>query len=696
MTALGASIRPPLTERLWGWIQKEMAPFPGRSEAVARFLLCSALVVITSMTLQVPFLALSLIMVFFTAQENTVLTRLSGIVLIIGSTLALALSALLLKISINEPMVRLIGASLIAFCGMYFMRISKLGVIGFLVALTVFYSQSFADLYDNPEVIIRALLWVWVAVTYPIVVTIAVNLLLFPPHPLRLLNEEMLRQLQEARQQIEARLRQEDIPALPLESIENGIQQLHRHLAFAARAASGIAKEQARYLLRITAIDRLHTAAAHLSQLPAMPLSPTQDTQARFLLRALLAIEQALSEKAAVTLTEEQSPGQEQSSPVDLTFREMKHAVETFASADAMAASPGPVNKDGGLVPDAFSNPSYVKFAIKSVLSAMLCYLFYVGVQWPGIHTAMLTSFILALPSLGASSHKGLTRIAGCAIGSLISLLATVFVIPHLESLTGLLLLTLPVIAIGAWIAAGSARSNYIGVQLVFAYALALLGQFGPSTDLTEIRDRMIGILIGVLIFLLVSGGLWPEREGDDLRRSLSKLMHSIADLARAGNTAMDKARVQGWMLLSHNRALLGRAALEPGWQYAHDSVTPSLTIGLAQIQETLFAVNWLKTLSRPANPLTSPDLQTAREGFEQAAAQELDRLASALTSTAADTRPATKLTLALQQLEQACHTDSQGSPDQALAEAARRVCEKISHLHSHLLASQAGRMTTR
>ncbi|WP_455281469.1 hypothetical protein [Cupriavidus necator] len=154
------------------------------------------------------------------------------------------------------------------------------------------------------------------------------------------------------------------------------------------------------------------------------------------------------------------------------------------------------------------------------------------------------------------------------ALGSVVTLVATVFIIPHLDTITGLLALTLPLVAAGAWIAAGSPRTNYIGLQFVFAFGLSQLGHFGPSIDLTEIRDRMIGILVGVAVSIAVSAAVWPEREGDALKNMLGRLLRSVADLVRAGHNsrdaagrrdAVDKARLRGWSLLMQNREMQAR-----------------------------------------------------------------------------------------------------------------------------------------
>jgi uncharacterized membrane protein YccC len=148
------------------------------------------------------------------------------------------------------------------------------------------------------------------------------------------------------------------------------------------------------------------------------------------------------------------------------------------------------------------------------------------------------------------------------------ALLATVFIIPHLDSITGLLLLSLAVIAVGAWIAAGSPLTDYVGFQLVFCFALALLGKFGPSTDLTEIRDRAVGIVLGVIISLVVYGRIRPEREAGQVPSAVAQLLLALSRVAAAcgsaGNDEHEQAQVDAWSAIERLRQLQGRLAFEP------------------------------------------------------------------------------------------------------------------------------------
>jgi multidrug resistance protein MdtO len=620
--------------RLWSFVRNELVPFPGRANAVARFLVSTTLVIVCSMALQVPFLSLSLIAVFFTAQENTVLTWLTGIVLFIGVTLAILAAILHLKFTIDLPMLRVLGACAIMFCGMYFLRLSKLGPIGFLLALVVVYAQSLVDSYDNAEVLTRGLLWVWVAVAYPIALTVAVNFLFLPARPVDLLIAEYDRQLDDVGRQLDARLTGDPVPPLDIGRVERGVLVLHRHLSFATIGDAAYARDKGRHLIRVAAVDRLHGAAAHLAQLPARELSADERKQLLQLRAACASLKECLGTGAPFTGPPPAPDDIDPMSALGSILREMAHALRAVANGDTAPPTAVPAAPKGGFAPDAFSNPAYARFAFKTVLAAMIAYVFYTAVQWPGIHTAMLTCIIVALPGLGATTHKGIARLVGCALGSLVTLAATVFVVPHIETITGLLAMALPIIAVGAWIAAGSARSNYVGVQFMFAFALAQLGRFGPVIDLTEIRDRLVGILIGLGIAMFVFTVLWPEREGAALTAALARLLKSMEALSRATGTATDAARLQAWTLLSQNRELQARVAFEPTWPEPRDTAAPEMTTILAQAQETLFAQDSLQVLSAGAEGAIPAPAAHAVAEFQAATARQLASLAEQLSPT--------------------------------------------------------------
>ena len=226
------------------------------------------------------------------------------------------------------------------------------------------------------------------------------------------------------------------------------------------------------------------------------------------------------------------------------------------------------------LLPDAATNPAYVRFALKTVLATLICLGIYKSTQWEGIHTCMLTCIIMAQPSLGATAQKGLLRVSGCIIGSLVALLVSILIIPHLDDITWYILLCLAVLLPAAWVAVGSARSNYAGVQIAFAFTLALMTASGPSVNLTEIRDRLIGIMLGVAVSTIIHTLIWPEKEETSLRRTMADLLRAAAGMAEAEPDESPEARQarlretesRAWNLLAKCREIQARVALEPDW----------------------------------------------------------------------------------------------------------------------------------
>ncbi len=143
----------------------------------------------------------------------------------------------------------------------------------------------------------------------------------------------------------------------------------------------------------------------------------------------------------------------------------------------------------------------------------MTCYLFYTGVDWSGIHTAFITCCFIALESTGATLRKGWLRLCGSLIGGSLGFLSILYLVPRMETIASLVLLTAAVSALAGWIAAGGPRIAYAGLQMAFAFYLAIFQGFAPDTDLHVIRDRVAGIVLGICLMSLVFRYIWPEED---------------------------------------------------------------------------------------------------------------------------------------------------------------------------------------
>ena len=169
-------------------------------------------------------------------------------------------------------------------------------------------------------------------------------------------------------------------------------------------------------------------------------------------------------------------------------------------------------DKRGLFVSDAFTNPAHAQFALKVTLAGMFCYIVYMAIDWSGIHTALITCTFIALESTEATLYKGTLRIVGCVIGGALGLFTIVFLIPHMETIASLVVVVACASAMAAWVAAGSERISYAGLQIAFAFFYSVFQGYAPDTDLDNVRNRVVGILFGLIVTGLVFQYIWPER----------------------------------------------------------------------------------------------------------------------------------------------------------------------------------------
>ncbi len=367
----------PIDSDWLGWLKRELAPTSARKIRTAIIVAGAVLCVIISMALQVPQLATSAYMVFFISKESKLLTTITGVGGVIVLTIGIGATLLLYKFTYGHPELRIPGMAITLFLGMWLSRVLVIGPLGFLLGFVVAVSQSVGEEIPSPELLVRGLLWLWVALAYAIALTVVLNLLFLPDTP-----------------------------------------------------------------------------------------------------------------KAA--------------------------------------ARPKPKSL---FVPDAFTNPAHVHFALKVTFAAMFCYIVYEAIDWSGIHTALITCTFIALESTGATLHKGVLRIGGCVIGGALALFTIVFLMPHMETIASLVVVVACASAIAGWVASGSELISYGGLQIAFAFFYSVFQGYAPDTDLDNVRNRVIGILLGLIVTGLVFKYIWPERTIDRLQSALRLTLRQLAKL---------------------------------------------------------------------------------------------------------------------------------------------------------------------
>jgi multidrug resistance protein MdtO len=519
--------------------------FAVSSPRMARMLRMTAVVafvLVFSMAKRVPEASVSAYMIFFIAQRDAAMTVTAALGGVLGLTIALALTLVGLLVSVGEPAVRVPLMVAFAFGGMYVMRSTPAGVLGLLLGFIPFYALTFVDWVPSPEVLVRALLWLWVFLAYPMGVLVLVDLA-FGGRPAEIYRSGIAERLAAAAAYLE-----DDTP--------EARSQLDRYVRIGA-------EELAQYVPRSGPEPTAPIRATLLRQTELLgilarelPDEIRSDPDARQVLRR----SRAACESARDTLLDR---GRAIQTDVDFlaaarrrfdsmapAVREVLDPLVTCVQTVALSVrelAGAPIGESPLIYlpkprPPASAREG-LQFALKTTLAATTAYLIYTGLDWYGIHTATITCFFVAGASVGATIHKLTLRLTGAIIGAALGMLALIFVLPAFESIGGLTVFVAAVTLFAAWVATGSERIAYAGFQIAISFYLVVLQGYGPTSKLSAGSDRIIGIIVGNILMSVVFTSIWPVRTEPAQRRALSGAALALAAILRARDAhALDRA----------------------------------------------------------------------------------------------------------------------------------------------------------
>jgi multidrug resistance protein MdtO len=512
------------------WLRRELAPTPGRSVMTLRLVVTVAIVTIISMALQTPETGLSCFMVLFVTKENRVVTTVTAVLLILAATLGIGASLFLFRFTFDYPQLRIVAIALALFIGMYLSRVFEIGPLGFALGFVLSITQNMGELAPTPDLLVRALLWTWVALVFPIATTVVVNQLLLPSNPWAALTRGLKQRLDAAgsvlQRVIDDGLAGGKRNASLVEMATRGSAPLLAELKFAEMKEAHLKGRHNSLTATIVASEHVMNASALLEMRTPQPLSESDRLCAKALLAEIACLRTAVAEKNPVL------PLNDLPVPTLPELHELRFALALF-HRNLVEETPVPAapkkEKKSMFAADALTNLAHVRFAFKVTLAAMTCYFIYTGLDWPGIHTAFITSCFIALENTGASMRKGWLRLGGCALGGLLGFLAIMYLVPHMESIVSLVLLVSAVTALAGWVVAGSERISYGGLQFGFAFYFCAIQGFAPGTDFDTIRDRLVGIALGILVSTAVFHFIWPESAMSQLRAALARALRHLA-----------------------------------------------------------------------------------------------------------------------------------------------------------------------
>ena len=509
-----------------------LAPAPGRLEFAARMGVICMLTMLVTEIYQTPDPALTTYVVFFLVKPDRTssiilsLTMLAVITVVIG--ILIPLSAVL----INVSLFRVTAMALFSFMLLFASSSSKLQPVGNIVALIMVYALDLLTTVPDGETALRSLLYAWLFVGIPVGMSLVVNLVMAPA-PRNLAQRALAIRLGLAAATLReptARTRRSFKAVMAagtggiLEWLERaGVEKSSppQDLAALRQATDSIAT----VLLLTDLIDR--DPDRMLPQLQRECIART--------LGGMAAIFQAGGYPVEVKLENDAEEGALSPSAAAI-FGEFQEVLGTFAEPPSPPAKAAPKKKSGFFRPDAFTNPDHVYYALKGTLAAMFCYIVYTSLNWRGIHTCLITCYIVALGTAGETVEKLSLRLLGCILGASSGLAAIIWLIPYLNSIGALMIVVFLITFAAAWIAAGGPRIGYAGLQLAFAFFLCVLQGPTPAFDLTVARDRIIGILFGNFVVYLVFTNIWPVSVVKRIDPAIVSMLRQLSGMVKAAN----------------------------------------------------------------------------------------------------------------------------------------------------------------
>jgi multidrug resistance protein MdtO len=507
------------------FLARELAPREGRGVAVAHIAAATTLTVAIAMVFRIPLAAYMAYLVFLVSRDDRAATITAAVGGTVAVTLAIVLTIGLSLIDLGDPAIRLPTMALVTFLAMFSVRTFALGPVSFLAGFIVVTLQSVIDEVPNTETFTRTALWLWVVVVVPVAITILINLLFGA-----------------GSQTVAARGFREVLGELDHALAEGEtlrkLSQWRATLQPLIEKAQGAAQGTGGAIVSPAAIGQLLDVLVILEQYPDPIPARERDRLSTQVGQCLRTLDRPEGSDGAVVNVEAPAmrvAGDDAEFPAAVAAHDALRGLEH--EIDLSRAQPGghAAHQHGPMiVPDALSNPAHWQFALKTTLAVMIVYAVYSMLDWPGLRTSIVTCFFVALGSLGETVHKLSLRLSGAIIGGLLAGLSIVFVLPHLTDIGQLSILTAVVALIAGWVATSSERLAYAGLQIAFAFFLGVLQTDAPATDLTVLRDRVVGIVLGNVVITLVFSTLWPESALTRLRVALADAQRAIAALLRS------------------------------------------------------------------------------------------------------------------------------------------------------------------
>jgi multidrug resistance protein MdtO len=534
-------VAPSESSGLLAWLgemlKDELAAYPGRGVMVARMVISATLTMILAMTFRIPGGFEGALYAFLIARDDFRSTMKSGIAMAVSYTIGVSFVLTCAAIFASHPNARFLwfaGSMFVVFFALDTFQdfaIATGFAIILVLALPIWQTPATAE-HRVELTLLQAL-----ACALGTVVTIAVEAVFHSVSPRNELSRGLDDRLSAVEGLIDAYAEDQRVPDDLANRLTKytvvGVSGLRRILA--RSRYEQLYRDQWAAVIALT--GRLVDLGASSANSPCNVLDGDRDRLKRFAAQ----IEVLRKSLAESTTPEIQMLATNSPSGIPL-LPEMERTASliprVFAGSESLHTYfPSMLDEvepaDGFFKRDAFENPAHIQFALRGCLAATLCYFTYEILNWRGLATSVTTCVLTALSNLGTSRQKQFLRISGAVAGGLVlGIGSQVFILPYLDTITGFSLLFAAITAVAAWFATSSQRLSYFGLQIANAFYLITVQEFTIQTSLATARDRVVGVMLGLLMMWIAFHSLSKDSAAEHMLASFAANLRAIAALA--------------------------------------------------------------------------------------------------------------------------------------------------------------------
>ena len=517
------------------FLREELKPRPGRLQVALRITASAILALWVCMSFHLPEMGIALYLVFMVPRDSPTKAVKFLVLIAIICALAVVCADLIVSWGGDSPAVRFAGGAIVIFASIFMMQASTLGPIWMLLGLAADDLIRSWDSRYPAEITLEGSLRICLCLVTGFACGVVVELLLGRRDSLKVLREELAASFEAVAHAMSSWQQGREDPAAQKKldglSLKGGLAQCE--LLYDAQSRyhdpSGVGLALLGTIqLGLFLIDQAASFQARNSH----SLTEEDRNALPILIGECHSLAKAIRagrKPARATILEEPLSAGTQLAGIQETLLKINGALNGDGTNYGKLAAPP---KPGFLKPDAWTNKTYVTNAMKVTAACCISYFIYSASDWSGINTIVTTCIITALSTVGEATEKQVLRIAGATIGAICAFAAIIFIFPQLSTIAGLTVVVAIVTMLAAWVFLSSPRLSYAGVQIALCFFLGTLTSTSTPTSLTQGRDRVVGVLMGVTVMWLVYDRISPVWTVDTIRGSVAKLIGLVAQVA--------------------------------------------------------------------------------------------------------------------------------------------------------------------